>query len=141
MRTRALTLAGAALLTACGGGTGTSIPTSTSSAANRPATSAQVSIVSPSPGALIRGNTVHVAIALSGATITRVYSTTITPTLGHIHLYLDNQLIYMNYTLQQDVTVHPGLQYSLYAEFVASDHFPFHPRDVTNTIFFSVAPS
>jgi hypothetical protein len=29
----------------------------------------------------------------------------------------------------------------MYAEFVAQDHFPFSPRDVTPTIFFTVAPA
>ncbi len=35
----------------------------------------------------------------------------------------------------------PGLEYSMYAEFVAQDHYPFYPRDVTPTIFFTVAPA
>jgi hypothetical protein len=82
---------------------------------------------------------VDVMIGLSGATITKNYSTNINGHEGHIHLYLDNQLIYMNYTLQQNVPVHPGFQYSLYAEFVAADHFPFSPRDRTPTIYFTVA--
>ena len=29
----------------------------------------------------------------------------------------------------------------MYAEYVAQDHFPFSPRDVTPTIYFTVAPS
>ena len=65
----------------------------------------------------------------------------ITPTKGHVHLYLNNQLIYMQYTLSQPITVKPGLEYSMYAEFVAQDHFPFAPRDVTPTVFFTVAPA
>jgi hypothetical protein len=47
----------------------------------------------------------------------------------------------MAYTLQQEITVQPGLEDSMYAEFVAQDHFPFAPRDVTPTIFFTVAPA
>lgn len=30
---------------------------------------------------------------------------------------------------------------SPYAEFVAQDHFPFYPRDVTPTVFFTIAPA
>jgi hypothetical protein len=67
-------------------------------------------------------------------------SADISPTKGHVHLYLNNQLIYMAYTLQQAITVKPGLEYTMYAEFVAQDHFPFDPRDITPTIFFTVAP-
>jgi hypothetical protein len=29
----------------------------------------------------------------------------------------------------------------MYVEYVAQDHFPFDPRDVTPTIFFTVAPA
>jgi len=37
-------------------------------------------------------------------------------------------------------TEKPGLEYTMYAEFGAQDHFPFDPSDVTPTIFFTVAP-
>jgi hypothetical protein len=141
MNHKALIVA-ALLLSACGGGAaGSPTPTasSTPAHASRPSTDAKVTIISPTPGEVVHGTMVNVVIGLSGATVTRTYSTNITPREGHIHLYLDNQLIYMNYTLQQEVPVHPGLQYSLYAEFVAADHFPFNPRDRTGTVFFSVA--
>ena len=58
-----------------------------------------------------------------------------------MHLYLNNQLIYMQYSLQESVPVHPGVEYAMYAEFVGQDHYPFNPRDVTPTIFFTVAPA
>ena len=58
-----------------------------------------------------------------------------------MHLYLNNQLIYMAVHALQMITVKPGLEYAMYAEFVAQDHFPFAPRDVTPTIFFTVAPA
>jgi hypothetical protein len=130
----------ATVLAACGS---TASPSPSASAtpnpASRPSTTAQVTIVSPTAGEVVHGGQVNVVIGLSGATITKIYSTDVNPHQGHIHLYLDNQLIYMNYTLQQNVPVHPGFQYSLYAEFVASDHFPFAPRDKTATIYFTVA--
>ena len=102
--------------------------------------SAKVTILSPVNGVVVHGSSVDVRIGLEGAVVTKAYSTNVSPREGHIHLYLDNQLIYMNYTLQQDVPVHPGFQYSLYAEFVAADHFPFQPRDQTPPIYFSVQP-
>jgi hypothetical protein len=42
-------------------------------------------------------------------------------------------LIYMAYSLQQDVPVHPGT-FQLQAEFVAADHAPFNPRVLTSEI-------
>ncbi|MGH7687447.1 MAG: hypothetical protein ACREN2_11615 [Candidatus Dormibacteria bacterium] len=98
----------------------------------------QITLVSPVSGQVVQGSTLHVAVSITGGTITPVYSTHISPTVGHVHLYLNNQLIYMSYTLQQDLQVTPGAEYSMYAEWVASDHFPFSPRVVTAKVFFSV---
>jgi len=80
---------------------------------------------------------VHVVVALQNATVVQATTTTITPTEGHVHLYLDNQLIYMAYQLQQDVSVKPGV-YTLKAEYVAADHFPFNPRVYSESIVFTV---
>jgi hypothetical protein len=143
MRIRTLlgTLLIAAALSACGGsaaGAPAATPSPTPDLAHRPSTTAAVTILSPTPGEVVHGTSVTVVIGLSGATITPTYSTSVNPHLGHIHLYLDNQLIYMQYSLSQPVPVHPGFQYSLYAEFVASDHLPFTPRDRTPTVLFRV---
>jgi hypothetical protein len=141
MRRLATLIVLAAVLSACGSGTAaTPAGSPTPNLASRPPTSASVTILSPGSGAVVHGSSVNVVIGLSGAVVTKVYSAHVDPHEGHIHLYLDNQLIYMNYTLHQDVPVHPGFQYSLYAEFVAADHFPFNPRDRTATIYFSVQP-
>ena len=75
--------------------------------------------------------------ALKNATVVQLTSTHIQPDQGHVHLYLDNQLIYMAYQLAQDVPVHPGV-YSLKAEFVAGDHFPFNPRVWSAVVVFTV---
>ena len=107
-------------------GGGTTV-TSTPDPSTRPASSAVLTITSPTQGEIVTGGVVHVAVGLTGAQVVAVTSTHITPDTGHVHLYLDNNLIYMQYSLTQDVPVKPG-NYSLKAEFVAADHFPFNPR-------------
>jgi len=140
MRRMLTTLAVTAVmvLTACGsGGAASPAPTTTPNAANRPSSPAVLSIASPSNGEVVTGTSVHVVVSLQNATVVKLTSTHIQPDQGHVHLYLDNQLIYMQYSLSQDVTVHPGV-YSLKAEFVAADHFPFNPRVWSSVVIFTV---
>ncbi len=101
----------------------------------------KITLLSPASGSTVQGTSVLVRVSVTGGEVTPTVTSDITPTKGHVHLYLNNQLIYMSYTLQQEITVKPGVEYSMYAEFVAQDHFPFSPRDVTPTIFFTVAPA
>jgi hypothetical protein len=100
-----------------------------------------MTLVSPTNHEVVHGQTLGVVVAVSGGTVEQNYSTNISPTRGHVHLFLNSQLVYMSYTLHQDLTVHPGLTYAMYIEWVASDHLPFSPRDVTQPIFFTVAAS
>ena len=83
------------------------------------------------------GTTVHVALSVSGASIVSATTTNIRPDQGHVHLYVDNVLVSMNYGLKQDLPVSPGT-YVLKAEFVAADHAPFSPRVWSPEIFFTV---
>lgn len=132
------------VLPACGGApasTSTPIAGYTPATLSRPASPVQITLVSPTSGEVVHGASVHVVVAITGGTVTPVYSTHISPTVGHVHLYLNSQLVYMSYTLQQDLPVNPGAEYAMYAEWVASDHFPYSPRDVTAKVYFSVAPS
>jgi hypothetical protein len=125
------------MMCACG-----SSPTSTATPtpnASRPSSPVKISIISPTNGEVVHGTTLDVVVAISGGEIVKTTSTHISPTQGHIHLYLQNQLIYMAYSLSQVVPVQPGVTYSFHVEFVASDHRPFDPRDVSPTIFDSVA--
>jgi hypothetical protein len=143
-----IVLAGA---TACGsaasadGGSGTPAPTPyptpSGGLGHRPSTPVMITLVAPTSGEVVHGTSVLVKVSVTGGMVTPVTTGAITPTRGHVHLYLNNQLIYMSYTLQQPISVHQGVEYSIYAEFVAQDHFPFAPRDVTPTIFFTVAPA
>ncbi len=119
----------------------TPYPTPSGGLGHRPSTPVKITLLSPVNGSVVHGTSVLVKVSITGGTITAVTTGDITPTKGHVHLYLNNQLIYMSYTLQQPITVKSGLEYSMYAEFVAQDHFPFSPRDVTPTVFFTVAPS
>ena len=117
------------LLAACGG--------QPSSIARRPSSPAIVTIVQPVSGEAVQGTTVHVVLTLTGARIVTQTSANIRPDEGHLHLYVDNVLVSMNYGLEQDLPVHPGT-YVLRAEFVASDHAPFNPRVRSAETIFTV---
>jgi hypothetical protein len=107
-------------------------------APNRPASPATVAIVAPTDGSMVPAGTVHVQVAITGATVVQATSSDIQPDKGHVHLYIDGNLQYMAYTLAQDFgPLKPGT-YTIKAEFVASDHFPFNPRVYSKPIVFTV---
>ena len=105
----------------------------------RPSSSAALSIISPTNGESVKGPTVHIVVNLTGATIVSATSTDIRPDQGHIHVYIDNNLVQMNYASTLDEAVPVGT-HVLRAEFVAADHFPFNPRVVTADVVFTVTP-
>jgi hypothetical protein len=139
-------------MTACGSAAADGGPTGSGTAAptpyptpvgglgHRPSTPVKITLLAPSSREVVHGTTLVVKVSVTGGVVTTETTSDITPTKGHVHLYLNNQLIFMSYTLSQPITVKLGLEYSMYAEYVAQDHFPFEPRDVTPTIFFTVAP-
>jgi hypothetical protein len=106
----------------------------------RPSTSATITIVSPQPGQVLRGNSVliHVRVRVTGAHIVTQTSSHLSPYTGHIHLYLDGQLAAMQYTASTTIEGDPGT-HELKAEFVAVDHGPFNPP-VTASVRFRVVP-
>jgi len=126
---------------ACGGPTVTApssaAPSPPSASGDRPSSPAVVKITMPESGASVTGSTVHVVLSLTGAQIVNTTTTKIQPDQGHLHLYVDNVLVSMNYGLEQDLPVHPGT-YVLKAEFVAADHAPFNPRVWSPEVFFTV---
>jgi hypothetical protein len=124
------------LVVACGpGGSPTSgVP---ASVGPRPSSPAQVEIVQPTANATLTGTTVHIVLKLTGATIVPQTSTAIRPDEGHVHLYVDNVLVSMNYGLEQDINV-PAGTHVLKAEFVAADHVPFDPRVWSSETIFTV---
>ena len=124
-------LATALLLASCGG------QSAASGSVSRPSSPAVVRIVQPVAGETVQGATVHVLLSLTGATIVAQTTTNIRPDQGHVHLYVDNVLVSMNYGLEQDLPVHVGT-YVLKAEFVAADHAPFNPRVWSADTIFTV---
>jgi hypothetical protein len=123
-------------LAACGGGEGDGGGTSpTTSASPRPSSPAVLTIVSPENDGVVRGTSVDVRVALEGATIVPQTTTDVRPDEGHLHLFLDEDLISMTEGLEQVVPdVAPGL-HRVTVEFVAADHAPFDPRVVAVAAF------
>ena len=77
------------------------------------------------------------SLRVTRAKIVNSTTTNIRPDEGHIHLFVNNALVSMNYALEQDFPVVPGT-YVLKAEFVAADHAPFSPRVWSPEVFFTV---
>jgi hypothetical protein len=130
------------LVAACAGSAPTqpaasAVASASAGSGSRPSSPAVVSIVKPASGDTVSGATVHVVLSLTGAQIVSATTTNIRPDEGHVHLYVDNVLVSMNYGLEQDLPVHAGT-YVLKAEFVAADHAPFIPRVWSPEVFFTV---
>ncbi len=101
----------------------------------RPSSPAKVKILSPANGDVLHGSKVKIRVDLSGARIVAATTTHISPDTGHLHVYLDNQIVSMNFSTTDDIgNVKPGM-HVLRVEFVASDHLPFNPRVFTAVTF------
>ena len=121
--------------TACTGGSGTPASSPPATSAQRPASTAHLSIVSPTDGEVIKGSTVDLKVDLTGATIVPITSTDLKPNEGHIHVSLDDQLVSMTTgTDLQIPNVAPGA-HLMRVEFVATDHGPFDPRVIAVVSF------
>jgi hypothetical protein len=111
-------------------------------AANRPAATARLEILSPPPGSIFRGEPGVVPVRLRlvgglvGGRIVSFTSAKPLPNVGHVHVYLDGKLTSMSPGLAGRIEVLPGT-HELEADFVASDHGPFKPA-VRQTVTFSV---
>jgi len=104
------------------------VPQGTATPPARPSSTARIEILSPTNGQVIHGSDVKVRVALTGARIVAATTKHIVPDQGHLHVFLDNQIVGMNFELTDDVSnVKPGM-HVLRVEFVASDHLPFDPR-------------
>ena len=137
----ALIVAAAFVLTACGssddGGSGATGATAPS--ADRPSSTAKLSIVTPKVGEVVHGSSVDLRVKLRGARIVPATTTNIVPDEGHLHVLLDDTLISMTQGTEQTIrNVTPG-PHRIQVEFVASDHAPFEPR-VVAVVAFEVKP-
>jgi hypothetical protein len=135
---RPLLVAALLALAAAGcAGDGTPTHPAIGSTGPRPSSPATVEIVSPAPSTTVQGDTLHVVLRLNGGTLVPQTTTDIRPDEGHVHLYVNNVLVSMNYGLEQDIPIQPGTT-ALKAEFVAADHAPFSPRVWSTGIVFTV---
>jgi hypothetical protein len=136
---RSLLVAGV-VFALCACGSSGSTPPSTDSptptvSADRPASPAKLTIISPKNGQVVHGTTVQMKVSLKDAKIVPATSATIVPDEGHLHVILDDQLISMTGdTTQLLSNLTPG-QHLLKVEFVASDHAPFDPRVIAAVAF------
>lgn len=112
-------------------------PSASTAIGPRPSSPAVVRIIEPKANQTVSGTTVHVVLTLENAKIVKQTTTNLKPDEGHVHLYVDNVLVSMNYGLTQDLPVHAGT-YVLKAEFVAADHAPFNPRVWSLAVVFTV---
>jgi hypothetical protein len=136
MRNLALVVASAATLAACGGGGDVSgSPSSGLSPITRPSSTAELAVVSPENGEVVRGSTVELRVELQGATLVPQTTTDIAPDEGHLHVLLDDELISMTEGTEQEIPNVAAGFHRLTVEFVASDHAPFDPRVVTVVAF------
>jgi hypothetical protein len=123
------------LLTAC-----SSTSSSSASSATRPATPARLEILAPASGAVV-GPQPTLRIKLSGARLaTAAVSATGVPTdQGFVHVYVDDQLVSVLYSLTQKLPPLDAGAHTVRVEFVAVDHTPFANKVLDSTRF-SVKP-
>jgi hypothetical protein len=137
-RSLAAVLAVAALLLAActsGGGPTATSTSGTQASGPRPSSPAVLKILEPKNNAVVPASGATLKVSLQHATLVPAGTTNITPTEGHLHVSVDDQLVSMTSGLEQTLpNLTPGT-HVLRVEFVASDHAPFDPRVVTQAVF------
>ena len=95
----------------------------------RPSTTARLEIESPRQDEAYVGDPASIAVALriDGGEVVPFTSLRLVPNEGHIHLYLDGNIVLMSFGTRTTLAVDPG-RHRLTAEFVAVDHQPWSPR-------------
>jgi hypothetical protein len=105
----------------------------------RIASTGHVSFEKPTPNQQVPAGRVEVKVVLTGATLSKVVTTNITPGVGHMHLKLDGRTVSILAGLDEILNdiVDPATgkkigplskgPHLITAELVASDHGPFDP--------------
>jgi uncharacterized membrane protein len=97
--------------------------------ANRPSSTATLRILEPVEGQRVSTATLDIVTQITGATVVEGSATDVTPDTGHVHIYVDDQLMSMAYAPSQEIAIDwlgPG-PHVVRVEFVATDHAPFDP--------------
>ncbi len=104
----------------------------------RPSTAASITILSPRPQQVLKGNpaTVRVRLRLAAARVVSYTSADLVPDRGHIHLYLDGTILATTYGTSTTIYAYPA-SHRLTVQFVAVDHGPYSPL-VTASVGFTV---
>jgi hypothetical protein len=106
--------------------------------ADRPSSTATITIVAPEAAAALDGKTLKVRLELDGGHIVKQVTTkNLTPDEGHVHVSVDGELLTQTFGLSQKLKMPKPGKHLLQAEFVAKDHGPFSPR-VLNAVNFTV---
>ena len=98
-------------------------------AADRPSSTATLTILAPVEGLRVSGPLLDVVTELTGARIVDDSTTAVAPDTGHVHVFVDDQLLSMAYAPEQEIPIDflgPG-PHVLRVEFVAADHAAFDP--------------
>jgi hypothetical protein len=98
-------------------------------ASERPTSTATLTIIQPTDGLRVSGPLLDVVTELSGARIVDDSATEVAPDTGHVHVFIDDQLMSMSYAPEQQIPIDslgPG-PHVLRVEFVAADHAAFDP--------------
>lgn len=90
---------------------------------------ASIAIASPADGATVEPGTVPVEIELAGAELAGESSS---EDAGHIHVYVDGEVVDMPSSLDVEVDLEPG-EHELEVEFVDADHAALDPP-VTDSV-------
>jgi hypothetical protein len=95
----------------------------------RPRSNAHVRIVLPTPDEVVRSESLEVDVDVIGGRIAPLTSTNVSPTTGHLHVFIDGALLSMTSAADTrvDISELSDGQHTLRAEFVAADHGPFLP--------------
>jgi hypothetical protein len=121
------------LLAACSSTSASPAPPAT-----RPATPARLEILAPRSGAVV-GPRPTLRLRLSGARLATaaVSGTAVPADQGFAHVYVDNKLVSVLYTLTQRLPTLDAGPHTVRVDFVALDHAPFANK-VTDSTRFSV---